>query len=192
MLNIDGLRWLNAPARSEVRGSDLFVRTDLKTDFWRETFYGFRRDSGHFAYRSVEGDFTADVTIEGRYEALYDQAGLMIRLSETHWIKAGIEYTDGQLCFSVVVTNDTSDWSVLKMLNAGPELRLRLTRHGESIRVEYLDSTNNIWQMARLAYLPPSSSADVGVMCCSPEREGFEVVFRGLTIGAPISRQLHE
>jgi uncharacterized protein len=192
MLNIAELKWLNAPAKSEVRGGDLFVRTDSRTDFWRETFYGFRRDSGHFAYRSVEGDFTAEVTIDGRYEALYDQAGLMVRLSETHWVKAGIEHTDGQLCFSVVVTNDTSDWSVLTIPNAGSELRLRLTRHGEAIRVQYFDVAKHVWQMTRLAYLPPSTSVDVGVMCCSPEREGFEVVFRDLTIGAPISRQLHD
>lgn len=192
MLDVANLKWLNPPAKSEVRGTDLFVRTDLKTDFWRETFYGFRRDNGHFAYESVEGDFTVEVTIDGRYEALYDQAGLMVRLSETQWVKAGIEYTDGKLCFSVVVTNDTSDWSVLTIPNAGSELRLRLTRHGEAIRVQFFDAASNVWQMARLGYLPPSASIDVGVMCCSPEREGFEVTFRDFAISAPIPRQLHD
>ena len=65
-----------------------------------------------FSTHTVTGDFTAEVTVDGRYEALYDQAGLMIRLSESNWIKAGVEYTDGEPYFSTVVTNDTSDWSL--------------------------------------------------------------------------------
>jgi regulation of enolase protein 1 (concanavalin A-like superfamily) len=186
------LQWLNKPRYSEFRDGALFIRTDNETDFWRETFYDFWRDSGHFAYQTVEGDFTAEVTIDGRYEALYDQAGLMVRLSETHWLKAGIEYTDDQICFSVVVTNDTSDWSMLKIASAATELRMRLTRHGETMRVQYFDVENNQWQMVRLAYLPRSASIDVGMMCCSPQREGFEVTFRDFKIGAPISRELHE
>ena len=91
--------WLNPPPKHSYEGSVLHVETGKETDFWRETFYGFWRDSGHFLFSPVAGDFTAEVTVEGRYEVLYDQAGLMIRLSESHWIKAGIEYTDGVMYF---------------------------------------------------------------------------------------------
>jgi regulation of enolase protein 1 (concanavalin A-like superfamily) len=192
MTPLSELQWLNQPKVFEIRDETLFVKTDGQTDFWRETFYGFWRDSGHFAYKSVEGDFTAEVMIDGHYEALYDQAGLMARLGETHWIKAGVEYSDGQMCFSVVVTNDTSDWSMLKIPTASSGVRLRLTRHGEAIRVQYFDTENDLWQLVRLAYLPRSQAIDVGVMCCSPEREGFKVAFHDFTIGPPIARQLHD
>ena len=60
-----------------------------KTDFWRETHYGFIRDDGHFRDVAAEGDFTADVAFRGDYRELYDQAGLMLRLDERNWIKAG-------------------------------------------------------------------------------------------------------
>jgi regulation of enolase protein 1 (concanavalin A-like superfamily) len=36
----------------------LRVVTDAKTDFWRETHYGFIRDNGHFFACRVPGDFT--------------------------------------------------------------------------------------------------------------------------------------
>ena len=110
-----------------------------KTDFWRETFYGFIRDSGHAYLRGVSGDFTASATVLGDYEALYDQAGLFLRLDEKHWIKAGIEYTDGLMHFSVVVTNGVSDWSVIPLPEAGPkdEVAVRLTRHGDAVRVQF-------------------------------------------------------
>ncbi|HWJ71708.1 MAG TPA: DUF1349 domain-containing protein [Kaistia sp.] len=188
----DAYQWLNPPEFCEFRDGDLFVRTADRTDFWRGTFYGFWHDNGHFFHRSVEGDFTAEVTIDGRYDTLYDQAGLMVRLSETHWIKAGIEFTDGALHFSVVVTNDQSDWSMLKIVQPTDGLRLRMTRHGEAVRVQYLDAEDDHWKMARLAYLPRSSSIEVGMMCCSPQRPGFEVTFHDFKFGPAIARDLHE
>lgn len=53
MQNLKNGRWLNEP--TEANGSDieLSVTTDANTDFWRETHYGFVRDSGHFyAFRA--------------------------------------------------------------------------------------------------------------------------------------------
>ncbi|ESZ50293.1 DUF1349 domain-containing protein [Mesorhizobium sp. RSR565B] len=186
------LTWLNPPPHHAFGDGIVHVRTGRETDFWRETFYGFWRDNGHFLYRPVEGDFSAEVTVKGDYKVLYDQAGLMLRLSETHWIKAGIEYTDGLAHFSVVVTSDTSDWSLLSIPTGPDGVRIRLTRHAEAIRIQYLDSTDSHWKPVRLAYFPISKSVDVGMMCCSPQREGFEVTFSGFTVGPPISRQLHD
>jgi len=40
----------------------------------------------------------------------------------------------------------------------------------------------------RLGFLDLPETVDVGVMCCSPEREGLEVTFRDFRIGDPISR----
>ena len=186
------MTWLNPPLHHEATGNTHHVRTGKETDFWRETFYDFWRDNGHFLYQSVEGDFSAEVTVKGNYEVLYDQAGLMVRLSETHWIKAGIEYTDGLMYFSVVVTNDASDWSLATIPTDPNGVRIRLTRHAETIRVQYLDAAQGQWKPVRLAYFPPSKAVDVGMMCCSPQREGFEVIFADFSVGPPISRDLHD
>ena len=187
-----GMTWLNPPPHHLFGDGTLQVRTGKDTDFWRQTFYGFRRDSGHFLHRPVEGDFSAEVTVNGRYEVLYDQAGLMVRLSETHWIKAGIEYTDGLAYFSVVVTNEASDWSLVEIPADPDGVRIRLTRHAEAIRVQYLNASDGRWKPVRLAYFPPSQSVDVGMMCCSPQRAGFEVTFSDFTVGPAISRDLHD
>ena len=188
----DAYRWLNPPAAWSGDAKRLELSTSGNTDFWRETFYGFVRDSGHAFLRGVTGDFTAEVKVLGDYEALYDQAGLMLRLSETHWIKAGIEYTDGLAYFSVVVTNDTSDWSLVAIAASPDWVRIRLTRHAEAIRIQYLDASDGHWKPVRLAYFPPSKSADVGMMCCSPQREGFEVTFTDFSVGPAIPRDLHD
>jgi len=188
----DGMTWLNPPLASARHGDTLAVTTRNATDFWQDTFYGFRRHSGHFLYKTISGDFTASVKFIGRYEALYDQAGLMIRSDDTHWVKAGIEYTDGARFLSTVVTNGSSDWSVFPFQAPSQEVSIRLTRHGEAIRVQVEDPDSGQWKMTRLGYLEPIREIQVGVMCCSPEREGFEVAFRDFRIGPAIDRTLHE
>ena len=184
--------WGVAPASFAFADDVLEVVTADQTDFWRETFYGFWRDNGHFLSRPVEGDFSVEVTVQGDYKELYDQAGLMIRLSESHWIKTGIELTDGHMYFSVVVTNDTSDWSLVEVPIAPEGIRIRLTRHAEAIRVQYFNVIDQSWRPVRLAYFPISASVDVGVMCCSPQRAGFKARFLDFVLGPPIARDLHD
>ena len=195
MMTFTDMTWLNPPPSHRVEPDQLTITTGPATDFWRGTFYGFTRHSGHHLAHPVTGDFTARVTITADYQALYDQAGLMLRLSDTHWIKAGIEHTDGQPVFSTVVTNTHSDWATLPLPFPASPLTLRLTRHAEAIRVD-VQEPSGLWRMARLAYLPPSTDvsgpAMIGPMACSPEREGFTATFTQYTCGPAIPRTLHE
>jgi uncharacterized protein len=186
----DTLTWLNPPSATLRNGSSLEVTTAEQTDFWRETFYGYITDNGHALLGPTQGDFTAELSFSGQYEALYDQAGLMLRADAGHWIKAGVEMTDGQAHFSVVVTNGKSDWSQLAMGSAPDPLAMRVTRHGDAIRVQYRDAGGG-WVPVRLAYFPPELPLHVGPMCCSPRRGGFKATFHSFAVGPAISRDLH-
>jgi regulation of enolase protein 1 (concanavalin A-like superfamily) len=185
-------QWLNEPPHWQGDAASLSLATGDKTDFWRETFYGFIRDSGHAFLTPVSGDFSATVTIRGDYQALYDQAGMMLRIDEAHWIKTGIEFTDGLMHFSVVVTSGVSDWSVIPLHSASADTAVfvRLTRHGDAVRVQFRLGDGK-WQMARLCPFP-ADDAMVGVTACSPEREGFSARFDDISVGPPIARRLHE
>jgi regulation of enolase protein 1 (concanavalin A-like superfamily) len=185
----DAMAWLNEPATWSVHDGRLVVVTDEETDFWQNTFYDFQHDNGHFMYMSTRGDFTAEVTFSGEWEALYDQAGLMLRVSEHKWVKAGVELTDGATHLSTVVTRDFSDWSPAPFSSASA-LTVRLTRHGSSVRVQHKDN-DGAWQIMRLAYLEMPESVQVGVMCCSPTRRGLRVEFSDFSVGPAIDRSLH-
>jgi len=184
-------QWMNPPKTWLGDARRLEITTDARTDFWQTTFYGFQKSSGHAWLAPVAGDFTLSARVVGRYEALYDQAGLMLFADEHNWIKTGIEFTDGMMHFSVVVTRTVSDWSVIPLPEArrDDELRVRLTRHDDAVRVQYAIGTMD-WQMARLAPFGPGD-ARAGVMACSPQRGGFSATFRDIAIAPPISRQLH-
>ena len=183
--------WLNPPPHWNLADGVLDVVTGERTDFWRETHYGFIRDDGHLYGERVTGDFTAEAEVWGDYGTLYDQAGLMLRIDERTWIKAGVEFVDARRTLSVVVTRDFSDWSTVPVLDAPNPVRLRVSRHGTAIRVEWAASASDRYGMLRLAYLPEAGTAMVGPMCCSPQRAGFRARFTGFRVGAPISRDLH-
>ncbi|MEI2302457.1 DUF1349 domain-containing protein [Ensifer sp. MJa1] len=183
--------WLNEPRDWNVEDGVLTLTTEANTDFWQATFYGFRRHSGHARLQPVGGDFSASVVVRGDYRELYDQAGLLLIIDETHWLKTGIEFTDGLMHFSVVVTNGTSDWSVIPLPQAqsDAEVHIRVTRHDAAVRIQF-HLGSGVWQMARLC---PFSHCDaqIGAMACSPEREGFTACFEAFTLGPAIPRDLH-
>jgi uncharacterized protein len=180
--------WLNEPPHWTFESEQLKLTTANASDFWRITHYGFTRDSGHVYGQIISGDFSLEVCFRADYTALYDQAGLMLRISESVWIKAGIEYTDGLQHLACVVTNNLSDWSVLPLEHPPEWLYLRCTRRDKAVLVQYsLDGSS--WHMMRLC---PFDSADVfvGMMACSPERSGLNAAFRGFRIGEPTG-ELH-
>ena len=140
--------WLNEPKTWSSNGETLEFLTDAKTDFWRNTYYGFVRDNGHFLGFEASSSFTATVRVTGKFESLYDQAGLMIRLDETRWVKTGVELTDGELFLSTVVTNGSSDWSVAKPFNELDDFYLRVTVKDGAMRIQ-ASRTGTHWPLVR-------------------------------------------
>ena len=168
--------WLNEPQKWKQEGGQLSVFADAHTDFWRKTHYGFVRDNGHFYYEKVSGNFEIETEFRGKYESLYDQAGLMVRLDEKTWMKTGIEFVNGIHHVSAVVTRDYSDWSVVPLHAYHGSLRLRLKREGGAITIEYFASDGG-WVMFRTAYLSTADELEVGRMVAAPDGGGFEAVF---------------
>ena len=174
------MEWLNEPPEWTDQDGMITVHTGPQTDFWRTTHYGFIRDSGHFYYRTVAGDFTAEVEVRGRYRDLYDQAGLMVRQDAHTWMKCGIEFVEGVQQASAVVTREYSDWSVAPLTAHPPAIRLRVVRRGAALEVSY-GFAGAPETLLRLAYLA-EGPLQVGPMCASPDGTGFDVTFAGFTV----------
>ncbi|MGI8476686.1 MAG: DUF1349 domain-containing protein [Thermomicrobiales bacterium] len=167
---------MNEPATWSEDGAVLTICTDLETDFWRRTHYGFVHDNGHVRCQTVSGDFVATVAFDADYSALYDQAGLMVRVDAEHWLKTGIEFVGGHCWISAVVTLDHSDWTAFRLAEASELVHLQVKRRASAYEILWsLDGEQ--FQMLRLGHLPDSGSAMVGPMACSPSRAGFEARF---------------
>jgi uncharacterized protein len=172
------MTWVNQPRRWRWDGSDLFVRTDHGSDFWRTTVTGTDHDTGHAFLAREKGDLVAEVSVTADFEEQHDQVGLMIRLSYAWWLKAALQLVDGELVASVVNTRDASDWSATAVpeLKKGEPLRLRLARTGNAVDVRCA-ADDGPWRRLRVAHIPPAVPVGIGPMCASPRRAGLEARF---------------
>lgn len=181
------MRWFNEPRQWRTEGTDLVIVTDEKSDFWLRTYYGWNTDSGHVYGEEVEGDFTAEVDAAAQYEAHYDQCGLMLRIDGEHWLKAGVEYAHGHCTLSTVLTRGSSDWAVGPEITVRDSVRLRLTRRGAAVCVQWrLSGSTGPFQTLRLGSLSDTPQGLVGPMACSPTRTGLVARFTGFTVGPAV------
>jgi len=176
------LRWLNEPDKWKHKGDDIKVTCPMETDFWRGTLHGFIKDDAPFYWMYAENDFDARLSLKGKFKYLYDQAGLMLRIDESNWIKLGICHYRDQLYVSCCFTRGKSDWSTHRL----PKIKIDkfhvwAKRKGKVIDCYYsLDNEN--WIHIRRGYFSDKPKIRVGMMCAAPESAGFKVTFSDFLI----------
>ncbi|MFT4037701.1 MAG: DUF1349 domain-containing protein [Thermomicrobiales bacterium] len=184
-------QWLNEPAVWRRERSALLVTTDARTDFWRETHYGFTHDNGHVYAFETGPAFTAQVRVRAQFAQLYDQAGIMVRIDEAHWLKAGIEFSDGLAMLSSVRTIGQSDWATGVYPDDPGDFWLRLTVADGVLRLQ-VSADGAQWPLVRLCPFPAAPRYLVGPMCCTPERAGLQVTFSDWALTEPLGKGLHD
>jgi hypothetical protein len=115
----DRLQWDGGAPRTfstSAGGAELRVTPAPGRDYWCRTFYSpllVKHDAQTLLAEvsaAAEATLTTAFTLAPR--AQFDQAGVMVKVDEGCWVKAGIEFTDGVPRLSCVVTNGGfSDWS---------------------------------------------------------------------------------
>ncbi|MEV4493802.1 DUF1349 domain-containing protein [Micromonospora coxensis] len=183
--------WLHEPVRAERTGEgDLLVEPGAETDLWRHTSYGFVHDDGPALLAPLPAGSAVEVSFRLDYAEQFDQAGVLVRVDERTWVKAGVEVSDGQPQVGAVVTREVSDWSVAPVPEwAGREVTVRASRDGDALTVR-ARVADEPWRLVRLAPLAPEAAALAGPYCCSPTRGGLTVRFTGWRRG-PADRALH-
>ena len=186
------LHWYHEPGAWHLTDARLVLWPDGQTDFWQKTHYGFTVDTGHFLYAEVAGDFSMTTRVRFQPAHRYDQAGLMVRLSPTCWLKTAVEYEpDGPAKLGAVVTNHGySDWSTQDYPRGRNELALRIRRAGSDYLVEYRDDepaehAGGGWTQIRLAHLMDDAEGRpvaCGLYACSPTAAGYVAEFAYLTV----------
>src|SRR5262249_56792959 len=83
------MEWVNEPASWQRTGDVLTVNVDSGTDFWRETGYGYIRDSGHVYGEVLGGDLDISVRVRCTLGVQYDQAGVLLRADGRALVKNG-------------------------------------------------------------------------------------------------------
>ncbi|MDT0530048.1 DUF1349 domain-containing protein [Micromonospora sp. DSM 115977] len=172
--------WWNEPVRVENGpAGELLVQPAEGSDLWRHTSYGFVHDDAPALLAPLPAGEAMEVAFVLDYGEQFDQAGVLVRVDERNWVKAGVEVSDGQPQVGAVVTREVSDWSVAPVPRwAGREVTVRVSRDGDALTVR-ARADDEPWRLVRLAPLAPEAVATAGPYCCSPTRAGLRVRFTG-------------
>lgn len=174
-------RWRHPPVEvsvdQAVDGERLRVTAAEGSDAWRHTLYGFVHDSAHALLGPLPQGTGVEVSFVLDYSEQFDQAGVYLHVSETHWVKAGVEVADGAAQVGAVVTDGRSDWSVAPVPDwFGQIVTVRLSRSGDAVTVR-ARAGDEPFRLVRLVPLDPDAVASAGPFCCSPTRGGFTATF---------------
>ncbi|MCI4062440.1 DUF1349 domain-containing protein [Micromonospora sp. R77] len=182
--------WLHPPVRAQESADGLTVEPREGSDLWRRTSYGFVHDDASALLAPFPVGSAVEVSFHLDYAAQFDQAGVLVRVDERQWTKAGVEVSDGQPQLGAVVTREVSDWSVAPVPEwSGREVTVRVSRAGDALTVR-ARVAGEPWRLVRLAPLDPAAEASAGPFCCSPSRGGLVVRFTGWRVG-PADEALH-
>jgi uncharacterized protein len=184
-------QWLNPPVSAVADGSNLLVTAAEGSDFWRTTSYGFVHDSGHALLAELSPGSATEVSFIADFDQLYDQAGVLVRVDETVWTKAGIEYCDGEPQIGAVATRGSSDWSMAPVPTwAGREVTVRVSRTGDAIALRARVDAEP-WRLIRVSPLALDAVAAAGPLISAPSRSGLQVRFTSWRTG-PADLDLHD
>ena len=180
------LSWHYPPPSWRAGPDGLRLSTAAATDFWQGTHYGFRVDNGHALLAEVEGDFVMETRVGITPLHQYDQAGLMVRLDPTCWLKTSVEHEPGEPSrLGAVITNHGwSDWSTQDLdPTLARDMAFRITRRGADYLVEAAPAGGS-WSQIRLGRLQADQGGPVraGIYACSPKEAGLDARFVRLTI----------
>ena len=172
-------RWSREPVACERdAGGALTVEAAEGSDWWCDTAYGFRHDNGHALLTEWQLDTAVEVDFDlTGFTGEFDQAGLLIWSDDAHWIKAGVEHSDGHQQLGAVVTVGASDWSTGRVDDwVGTTVTVRASRIADAVVIRARSSSDTSWRLVRVARFS-HENALIGPMLCAPMRAGLSVRF---------------
>lgn len=177
--------WTHPPVAQHEEGADLLVEAAEGSDAWQKTSYGFVHASEHALVAPFAPGTSVEVTFTADFSAEFDQAGVFVHVDDEHWIKAGIEFSDGVAQLGAVVTDGYSDWSAAPVPEwAGHRVTVRVSWADDAItiRARRDDEPFRFVRLARFAATPGTATA--GPFVCGPTRAGLSVRLHSWTTGA--------
>lgn len=167
--------WTTPPHAVTEREGMLLVTAVEGSDAWRLTSYGFVHDTEHALIAAMPDGSAMEVEFDATFEAQFDQAGLFVRVDETRWVKAGVEFSDGDLQLGAVVTDGMSDWSLAPVPEwLGHRLVVRISRAGNALTVR-AGVAGDALRLVRVVPFAADLAASAGPFVCAPTRAGLTV-----------------
>lgn len=180
-MDLSGFQWLRAPEEYTVGEERMEMVTEPRTDLWQRTYYHFQNDNAPVFQMETEEKYFSftvktDFTDSGHR---FDQCGIALYLDSENWLKASVEYENGEFSQlgSVVTNGGWSDWATTAIPADVKTMWYRLSRREDDYRIECSRDGVSFEQM-RVCHLQKGGGRiRFGVYACSPEDSSFRAVF---------------
>jgi len=177
--------WTRAPRSYSISDDRIEIITEPHTDLWQRTYYHFRNDNAPvLQIRTDEWYFSFVVKTEFESRVRFDQCGVVMYLDSENWLKASIEFENGEFQHlgSVVTNNGYSDWATTEIGAGIRSMWYRLSRRGDDFRIECSEDGVSFKQMRICHMFAADGEISFGVCACSPEDSSFRAVFTGMEL----------
>jgi len=174
------LRWTREPAAYTVCNEKIEIVTAPRTDLWQRTYYHFRNDNAPvLQMKTKERFFSFTVKTEFDSKCRFDQCGVVMYLDSENWLKASVEYENGdfQHLGSVVTNHGYSDWATTEIDARIKTMWYRFSRREDDYRIECSNDGVTFRQMRICHMWKGGGEICFGIYACSPEDSSFRAVF---------------
>lgn len=184
-VNKSELKWTRAPKQYTIDDNKVEIITEPFTDLWQRTYYHFRNDNAPvLQLETDEKYFSFIVKTEFESKVRFDQSGIVLYLDSDNWLKASIEYENGQIqrLGSVVTNNGYSDWASVDIDASIKSIWFRLSRRDDDFCIENSSDGKTFKQMRICHMFNVKDKIQFGVYACSPENSSFKATFTDMEI----------
>lgn len=192
--SMENLRWTREPESFLLAPDRIEITTKPRTDLWQRTYYHFQNDNAPVLQMETAEPFFSFVVRTDFTEShhRFDQCGIVMYLDSGNWLKASVEYENGEFQHlgSVVTNQGYSDWATTEIPASVKSMWYRLSRREDDFRVECSEDGARFSQM-RICHLHKGGGpVRFGVYACSPEDSSFKAVFTHMAL-LPCQWQAH-
>ena len=180
------MKWTHEPQHYSVTPGRIEITTEPGTDLWQRTYYHFRNDNAPVLQMETDEKYFSFIvkTDFSQSRHRFDQCGIVMYLDPDNWLKASVEYENGEFSHlgSVVTNHGYSDWATTAIPADIHEMWYRFSRREDDYCVECSRDGVTYTQMRVCHMWEGRGRIRFGIYACSPEDSSFTAVFTGMKV----------
>ena len=185
-MDLTALKWTREPEKYKIDSDMVEIVTKPHTDLWQRTYYHFQNDNAPVLQMETEEKYFSFVVRTDFTEShhRFDQCGIVMYLDSENWLKASVEYENGeyQHLGSVVTNNGYSDWATTAIDARIKTMWYRFSRREDDYCIECSADGVTFSQMRICHMHKGGGKIRFGIYACSPEESSFKAVFSDMQI----------
>lgn len=185
-MDLTALNWTREPKNYKIDSDMVEIVTKPHTDLWQRTYYHFQNDNAPVLQMETEEKYFSFVVRTDFTEShhRFDQCGIVMYLDSENWLKASVEYENGeyQHLGSVVTNNGYSDWATTAIDARIKTMWYRFSRREDDYCIECSSDGVTFSQMRICHMHRGGEKIRFGIYACSPEESSFKAVFSNMQI----------